>query len=86
MLSREDLQQLYLLLLVLRGKFNVIFSLLIFLSDIGSFLIDRDIVEVRMDIGGVSCIVRDTAGLRSQTSDVIEQEGIKRARYVFDGI
>lgn len=41
----------------------------------------RDIVEVRMDIDGISCIVRDTAGLRNDTDDPIEQEGIRRARY-----
>jgi tRNA modification GTPase len=41
---------------------------------------DRDIVEVRMDIGGVSCIVRDTAGLRQGTNDLIELEGIRRAK------
>ena len=40
----------------------------------------RDIVEVRMDINGIPCIVRDTAGLRSDTADPIEQEGIRRAR------
>lgn len=40
----------------------------------------RDIVEVRMDIEGISCIIRDTAGLRSNSSDPIELEGMKRAR------
>ena len=43
----------------------------------------RDIVEVRMDLDGISCIVCDTAGLRDETSDVIEQEGIRRARAAF---
>ena len=39
----------------------------------------RDVIEVQLDIGGVSAILRDTAGYR-QTDDAIEQEGIKRAR------
>lgn len=43
----------------------------------------RDIVEVRMDLGGVPCIISDTAGLRSSTSDPIEREGIKRAKEAF---
>ena len=43
----------------------------------------RDVVEVRMDLNGVACIVSDTAGLRELTADPIEQEGIKRAREVF---
>lgn len=43
----------------------------------------RDIVEVRLDLNGVSCIISDTAGLREVTSDPIEQEGIKRARTAF---
>lgn len=32
-----------------------------------------------MDINGYPLILTDTAGLRKQTSDVVEQEGIKRA-------
>lgn len=42
----------------------------------------RDIVEVTLDLGGVRCIVSDTAGVREDgsTEDVIEIEGIKRAR------
>ncbi len=42
----------------------------------------RDIVEVTMDLGGVRCIVSDTAGVREDgtTDDIIEVEGIKRAR------
>ena len=43
----------------------------------------RDIVEVRMDLGGVTCLVSDTAGLREDTDDPIEQEGIRRAREAF---
>lgn len=38
----------------------------------------RDVVEVHLDIGGYPVILADTAGLR-ETSDAIEQEGIKRA-------
>ncbi len=42
----------------------------------------RDIVEVTLDLGGVRCIVSDTAGVREHgaTNDIIEVEGIKRAR------
>ena len=34
-----------------------------------------------MDLAGVPCIVSDTAGLRSDSSDIIELEGMNRARY-----
>jgi tRNA modification GTPase len=40
----------------------------------------RDIVEVRLDLGGISCILCDTAGLRESSDDPIEQEGMRRAR------
>jgi tRNA modification GTPase len=40
----------------------------------------RDVVEVRMDIAGMSCIVKDTAGIRSDAVDSIELEGIKRSK------
>lgn len=42
----------------------------------------RDIVEVRLDLQGVSCIVCDTAGIRSEKDGVddIELEGIRRAK------
>eukprot|EP00600_Ochromonadales_sp_CCMP1393_P006617 CAMPEP_0174960572 /NCGR_PEP_ID=MMETSP0004_2-20121128/3773_1 /TAXON_ID=420556 /ORGANISM="Ochromonas sp., Strain CCMP1393" /LENGTH=609 /DNA_ID=CAMNT_0016208949 /DNA_START=60 /DNA_END=1889 /DNA_ORIENTATION=- len=43
----------------------------------------RDIVEVRLELAGVPCIVSDTAGLRSNSSDIIELEGMKRARDAF---
>ena len=43
----------------------------------------RDIVEIRLDLDGVSCIISDTAGLRENTTDVIEKEGIKRAKAAF---
>ncbi|MEM8920836.1 MAG: tRNA uridine-5-carboxymethylaminomethyl(34) synthesis GTPase MnmE [Pseudomonadota bacterium] len=38
----------------------------------------RDIVEVRMDLGGFPVWLSDTAGLR-ETADKIEQEGVRRA-------
>ena len=43
----------------------------------------RDVVEVRMDLGGIPCIISDTAGLRVDSVDPIEQEGIKRAKSAF---
>ena len=43
----------------------------------------RDVVEVRMDLGGIPCIISDTAGLRVDSVDPIEQEGIKRAKNAF---
>jgi tRNA modification GTPase len=38
----------------------------------------RDVVEVQLDLGGYPVVMADTAGLRA-ASDVIEQEGIRRA-------
>lgn len=45
----------------------------------------RDVVEVRMDLGGIACLVSDTAGLRHEAGgvDAIEVEGMKRARQAF---
>ena len=43
----------------------------------------RDVVEIRLDLDGVSCIISDTAGLREETADIIEIEGIKRAKAAF---
>ncbi len=40
----------------------------------------RDIVEVRLDLGGVVATVADTAGLREAAGDAIEAEGMARAR------
>lgn len=39
----------------------------------------RDIIEVRLDLGGYPVTLVDTAGLRD-SDDVIEQEGVRRAR------
>ena len=38
----------------------------------------RDVIEVRLDLGGVLVIAADTAGLRD-SGDVIESEGVRRA-------
>ena len=38
----------------------------------------RDVVEMRMDLGGYPLVVADTAGLR-ETADGIEREGVRRA-------
>lgn len=54
----------------------------------------RDVVEVRLDLGGIACLVSDTAGLRAVagsgpdgtgagTVDAIEVEGMRRARQAF---
>ncbi|WP_306251980.1 tRNA uridine-5-carboxymethylaminomethyl(34) synthesis GTPase MnmE [Parvularcula sp. IMCC14364] len=40
----------------------------------------RDLIEVRLDIKGVPVSMVDTAGLRSQSADRIEEEGMRRAR------
>jgi tRNA modification GTPase len=39
----------------------------------------RDVIEVRLDLGGYPVTVADTAGLR-ESEDAIEQEGVRRAR------
>lgn len=39
----------------------------------------RDVIEVRLDIGGYAVTIVDTAGLR-ETQDDVEQEGVRRAR------
>lgn len=38
----------------------------------------RDVVEAHLDIGGLPLVLADTAGLR-QTTDSIEEEGVRRA-------
>lgn len=40
----------------------------------------RDVIEARLDLGGMLVTFFDTAGLREVTSDFIEKEGIRRAR------
>lgn len=43
----------------------------------------RDIVEGHLDIGGYPVILQDTAGIREGVNDIVEQEGITRARNSF---
>ena len=38
----------------------------------------RDVIEVRLDLGGYPVLLADTAGLRA-ASDVVESEGVRRA-------
>ena len=40
----------------------------------------RDVVETRLDLNGVVANIADTAGLRETVGDVIEEEGMRRAR------
>jgi tRNA modification GTPase len=42
----------------------------------------RDVLQVSMDLGGVKCTLQDTAGVRSDTVDILELEGMKRAKTV----
>ena len=44
-----------------------------------------DVVEVRLDLDGIACIVSDTAGIRGTTDGTegvgdVELEGMRRAR------
>jgi tRNA modification GTPase len=39
----------------------------------------RDVVECRLDLGGVPAVLADTAGLRA-TEEAVEREGVRRAR------
>lgn len=39
----------------------------------------RDVIECRLDLGGVPAVLADTAGLRT-TEEAIEREGVRRAR------
>jgi tRNA modification GTPase len=39
----------------------------------------RDLVEVRMDLGGMAVTIIDTAGIRGDPVDAVEREGIRRA-------
>ena len=40
----------------------------------------RDVIEVRMDLGGMMVMLADTAGLREGAADAIEIEGMTRTR------
>ncbi|MEQ1929004.1 MAG: tRNA uridine-5-carboxymethylaminomethyl(34) synthesis GTPase MnmE [Parvularculaceae bacterium] len=40
----------------------------------------RDVIETRLDLGGVAVLIADTAGLGGPTADPIEREGARRAR------
>ena len=40
----------------------------------------RDIVKCKLDLEGFSIVLMDTAGIRSETQDTIELEGIRRAK------
>lgn len=40
----------------------------------------RDVLETSVDIGGYPLILMDTAGLRENTEDVVEREGMSRAK------
>jgi len=40
----------------------------------------RDIVETRLDLGGIVASIADTAGIRIRMKDEIEAEGVRRAR------
>lgn len=40
----------------------------------------RDAIEVRCDLGGLPVILVDTAGLRDDTSDPVEAEGVRRTK------
>ncbi len=54
----------------------------------------RDILQIKMEIAGVGVTIYDTAGIRENVSDAVEEEGIRRAKsaieradikiYVFD--
>ncbi len=40
----------------------------------------RDVIEVHLDLGGYPVILVDTAGLREETGDEVEREGMARTR------
>lgn len=42
----------------------------------------RDVLSISLDLGGVKCTLQDTAGVRTETTDVLELEGIRRAQLV----
>lgn len=43
----------------------------------------RDVLEGHLDIGGYPIILQDTAGIHTETKDLIEQKGIEKAKQVF---
>ena len=45
----------------------------------------RDVIEVRVDLGGYEIVFFDTAGIR-ETEDVVEREGIRRSRELLDRV
>lgn len=45
----------------------------------------RDAIEVTLELDGVPVIVTDTAGLRSDVSDAVEEEGVRRSRQHVSG-
>jgi tRNA modification GTPase len=44
----------------------------------------RDVIEVYLDLGGYPVTVLDTAGLRQDSGDSVEREGMRRARAAAD--
>jgi tRNA modification GTPase len=45
----------------------------------------RDAIEVSLDVEGIPVVLTDTAGLRPDTPDVLEAEGIRRSRQHISG-
>jgi len=43
----------------------------------------RDVIEGHLDIGGYPIILQDTAGIHHDTTDIIEQKGIEKAKETF---
>ena len=39
-------------------------------------------MELSLNLGGIKCVLSDTAGVRTSSADIIEKEGIKRAKMV----
>lgn len=44
----------------------------------------RDVLTISLDLGGVKCTLHDTAGVRSETDDSLELEGMRRATLAAD--
>lgn len=45
----------------------------------------RDVIEVRLDLGGMLVSLFDTAGLRESAADTVELEGMRRTRMTAEG-